>query len=293
MSRTSHHSIARLVKPNAPSAWRAACRERILFHERYRFLRLPYLFYRALLALGPTSAFTYLRAKLRRKHRSAEPVCIPVGRGLNVSLRDCHTDLAIFEQVMLLGDLLPGKTGAQPAYIIDAGAHIGCSSVYYALKFPDARILAIEAEGSNYRQLCRNAADIPAIRPLHAAVFHRSGHVVVTNPGDQPWGFQVGGAEDLTTDHGQTIRAMTLDELISLSGFPHIDVLKLDIEGSEREIFAAGGQSWLPLVRLITIELHDRIKPGCTQSFEQAVCGMPHELIKTLNNVIWINRSVP
>jgi hypothetical protein len=44
-------------------------------------------------------------------------------------------------------------------------------------------------------------------------------------------------------------------------------------------------------VRMIVVELHDRIKPGCTQSFEQAVSGLPHELIRTLNNVIWINRS--
>ncbi len=266
---------------------------KILFDERFLLLRTPYLFGRALATLSLVGAFEYLFAKLRRSRRATAPASIAIGRGLRVSLRDCHTDLGIFEQVMLLGDLLPEKPGASPEYIIDAGAHIGCSSLYYALKYPRARILAIEAEASNFRQLSKNVEKIPAIRPLHAAVFHRSGQVVVTNPGDQPWGFQVGAPDQAALDSGSTIRAMTLPELIQLSGFPRIDILKLDIEGAEREIFATDPQTWLPLVRLMTVELHDRIKPGCTESFQHATAGTPHELITTLNNTIWINRSVP
>ena len=272
--------------------WRKKLENKILFEERYRYLRI-YLFLRALATLGIRGAFAFLFAKLRRPSQAGEPISIPVGHGIRVSLRDSRTDLAIFEQVMLLGDLLQGKTGACPEYIIDAGAHIGCSSIYYALKYPRARILAVEAEASNYRQLCRNVEKIPAIRPLHAAVFHRSGQVVVTNPGDQPWGFQVGVLNEGSPNADSTIRAMTIGELIQFSGFPHIDVLKLDIEGAEREIFEADAQTWLPLVRIMTVELHDRIKPGCTQSFEQAIAEIPHELTRTLNNVIWINRSAP
>jgi|GEM_PF-2898415 len=276
----------------APLPLREKVIQKILFDARFRRLRTPYLFCRAIVTLGPDGAFDYLLAKLRGSPRSAAPASIAIGRGLRLSLRDCRTDLEIFEQVMLLGDLMIKPSGTSPNYIIDAGAHIGCSSLYYALKFPGARILAVEAEASNFRQLRKNTENIPAIHPLHAAVFHRSGQVVVTNPGDQPWGFQVGDPDQAALDSGSTIRAQTIDELIRLSGFPHIDILKLDIEGAEREIFAADTGSWLPLVRMIVVELHDRIKPGCTQSFEQAVSGLPHELIRTLNNVIWINRSI-
>ena len=266
---------------------------KILFDERYHFLRVCYLASRALVTLSLRGAIEYWFAKLRRSNRAAEPVSISVGHGVRVSLRDCRTDLAIFEQVMLLGDLVPGIAGVHPAYILDAGAHIGCSSIYYALKYPGAHILAVEAEASNFRQLCRNVENLSTIRPLHAAVFHHSGQVVVTNPGEQPWGFIVGNPDQAPPDSSSMIRAMTIGELIQLSGFPRIDILKLDIEGAEREIFETDALSWLPLVRVMTIELHDRFKPGCTQSFENAISGTTHKLIRTLNNVVWINLSTP
>ncbi len=277
------------------SRWSTSLREKILFDERGRFLRLWYLFACALARLGVRGAIEYLLAKLRRPGRATEPVSLSVGRGVRIALRDCHTDLAIFEQVMLLGDLRAGTAGAHAEYIIDAGAHIGCSSSCYALKYPRARILAVEAEASNFRQLCRNVEKIPAIRPLHAAVFHRSGQVIVTNPDDAAWGFRVANPDrdGPSPAPGSLIRAMTIGELIRFSGFPRIDFLKLDIEGAEQEIFEVDSQSWLPLVRVMTVELHDRLQPGCTASFEKAVSNIPHRLVKTLNNIIWINLSVP
>ena len=49
----------------------------------------------------------------------------------------------------------------RPSVIIDAGANIGLASIWFASKFPEARILAIEPEKSNYELLVRN------VEPLH------------------------------------------------------------------------------------------------------------------------------
>jgi FkbM family methyltransferase len=283
----------KFVTPSRFVRFRSKLVRRILFDERLRFFRVGYLFFCALGALPLGGALTYLFAKLRSSRHPARPIRIAVGRGLHISLRDGRTDLAIFEQVMLLGDLKGEKYSTAPEYILDAGAHIGCSSIYYALKYPGARIVAIEAEGANFRQLCLNVGKIPAIRPVHAAVFHQSGQVVVTNPGDQPWEFRVGAPTSATPAGNSLIRAMTIGELIQFSGFPRLDILKLDIEGAEREVFENDAPSWLRLVRRMTVELHDRVKPGCTQSFEKAVSDIPHRLIKTLNNTVWINLSPP
>jgi FkbM family methyltransferase len=269
--------------------WKSALRRRLLFYPRYRYFRTAYLFGRALATLSLRGALVYLLARLRRPSRADEPVEIPLSAGHSVSLRDARTDLEIFEQVFLHDDLHSDRFSSPPAYIIDAGAHIGCSSLYYAQKFPGARILAIEAAPQNFTQLSRNIAGHPRIRAVHAAVYHESGEVILANPDAPAWEFRVGRppADSLAT--GNRIRAMTIAELIALSGFPHIDILKIDIEGAERDVFATGARAWLPQVRMITIELHDRYNPGCTDSFRAAVAGLPATTEQTLNNVIWTN----
>ncbi len=41
-----------------------------------------------------------------------------------------------------------------------------------------------------------------------------------------------------------------------------IDILKVDIEGAEKEVFESS--DWMGSVRCLAIELHDWIKPGCS-----------------------------
>jgi hypothetical protein len=51
-----------------------------------------------------------------------------------------------------------------PAFIVDAGANIGMATLYFAWKYPAARIAAIEPEASNLEILRRNCEDIPSVR---------------------------------------------------------------------------------------------------------------------------------
>ena len=45
-----------------------------------------------------------------------------------------------------------------------------------------------------------------------------------------------------------------------------IDILKLDVEGAEKDIFSKN-IDWIPKVKLLIVELHDRIVPGCSREF--------------------------
>lgn len=60
---------------------------------------------------------------------------------------------------------------------------------------------------------------------------------------------------------------------MQLSGGVIIDILKMDIEGAEKEIFSLGDLGWLKSVRVIMIELHDKHFAGCAESFYRA---LPH-----------------
>ena len=55
-----------------------------------------------------------------------------------------------------------------------------------------------------------------------------------------------------------------------------VDLLKVDIEGAEKEVFGSPDE-WIGSVGAIAIELHDRFKPGCSRSFFAAVTAFPVE----------------
>src|SRR5262249_38026614 len=60
------------------------------------------------------------------------------------------------------------KRGCRPL-IVDAGAHIGISTVFFALMFPTALVIAIEPEGSNFDLLSKNTQGLN-IRCIQAAL---------------------------------------------------------------------------------------------------------------------------
>ena len=55
---------------------------------------------------------------------------------------------------------------------------------------------------------------------------------------------------------------------------PAIDLAKIDIERAEREVFA--DTQWLNGIGCLMIELHDWLRPGCTDAVELAMQGFVH-----------------
>jgi hypothetical protein len=49
----------------------------------------------------------------------------------------------------------------------------------------------------------------------------------------------------------------------------HIDILKLDIEGAEQDLFASN-YSWLARVNIVIIELHEKLIPNSSAAFYSA-----------------------
>jgi FkbM family methyltransferase len=177
-----------------------------------------------------------------------------------VTLRMRTTDTSIFEDVLLRGHYAQALP-FDPKTIVDLGANIGMASIYYANLYPDARIVAVEAEASNFEVLSRNVASYSSILPIHAAVWNRDGNVALAAPQ---------GANDaidkivfaVHDGEGISVRAITMQSLMSEAGISDIDLLKVDIEGAEKELFETA-LSWIHSVRCIAIELHDRFRPGC------------------------------
>src|ERR1700731_1457140 len=188
-----------------------------------------------------------------------------------VRLRFKTSDVSTFEQVLVKCsydcDLI-----RMPQVIVDAGANVGLTAIFYANKYPGCKIIAIEPAKSNYDLLRANVADYPNITPVHAALWKENRELKVVDPGMGAWGFQTRlaeGSEDLDDKSQELSRGITISDLMNEYGLDHIDLLKIDIEGSEREVFE-NADAWIENVGAIAIELHDKTQPGCSRSFNQA-----------------------
>ena len=58
----------------------------------------------------------------------------------------------------------------------------------------------------------------------------------------------------------------TIGDILHHYDASRIDLLKLDIEGSELELFGKETANWLDRVEIIAVKLHDRFRPGCAHA---------------------------
>ena len=58
----------------------------------------------------------------------------------------------------------------EPRSILDLGANIGIASIDFALRYPQASIIAIEPVAANFQLLQKNISAFPNIRALNVAV---------------------------------------------------------------------------------------------------------------------------
>ena len=170
-----------------------------------------------------------------------------------------------------------------PQVVVDAGAYTGLSTSFFATRYPDATIIAIEPDQENFGLLVRNTKRYTNVHPICAALWSESGDVSIVDPGDGAWGLRllesdhpraVGEGRNLPSD---SVRAITISDIMRDYNLDRIDLLKVDVEGSEKEIFA-NSEPWIASVEAICMELHDRFKAGCSRSFFKAVDGFPVEL---------------
>lgn len=186
-------------------------------------------------------------------------------------VRKGTTDIKVFKDVFVYGGMdLPEPM--DPRVIVDAGAYTGLTSLYYSLHYPQARIISIEPEASNFKKLQENIRSRTNITAVHAGLWHKDAYLSIRDRKTGNWGFAV---DEVQGSDAFDIRAITLDHLISAHAIERIGLLKIDIEGAERELFSSNYGNWLKKVDVIVVELHDRFKPGCTDALKAMID--PHE----------------
>jgi FkbM family methyltransferase len=157
--------------------------------------------------------------------------------------------------------------------VIDLGANIGLASLYFAHRFPECRVLAVEPNIDTYALLrtnVRELVDSGRCRTLNAAVWSSNRNLVGCEaPGQAQYdSFMVKAPP--CNDDGERIAGMTMQAIIAESGFDVVDLLKVDVEGAEIELFR-GDVEWLRQVNMLAIEFHGDARR--TTSFDELMAA--------------------
>lgn len=183
----------------------------------------------------------------------------------SVYIRKKNSDIHIFYQVFAeLQYDITFFTPFKPARMIDCGANVGYGTLYFNTVFPGVEVVSVEPETENYNMLCRNVANYKNVTPMHAAIWHKSAGMSIKNPAEFAAGFEVAESSD---NSGFAIKGVTINEILKSRNWDYADIIKIDIEGAEFELFANNPHEWLAKTRCLVIELHDNLKPGVSQLF--------------------------
>jgi len=183
-----------------------------------------------------------------------------------VHLRRRSTDFLVFEEIFI-DEIYKLPQTSKAKYIIDAGANIGLAALYFQRCFPGAQIISIEPVTDNFNLLKLNTCGYNNIICYQNGLWDKKSNLKITNTTEGDWAFMV---EE--TDEEGDICAISINDILKASPTERIDVLKMDIEGSEKEVFESSTE-WIEKTTRIIVEVHDNKREGASKSVLSALPG--------------------
>ena len=170
--------------------------------------------------------------------------------------------------------------------IIDCGANIGCSSIYFNKMIKNSKIINIEPEEKNFSLLEYNCKS-DVFDNINSAISSKNITYCLENNDKDNRAFKV--KENVSGDK----KSITVNQILQNkeSNFKPF-LIKFDIEGFEKDVFA-GNLDWIDKFKIIIIEIHDWMLPeeNCSENFIKAISNMNKDLIISGENLILVNNS--
>lgn len=139
--------------------------------------------------------------------------------------------------------------------IVDLGANVGFAACYFASIFPGAQMLCCEPDPRNI-SLLQETIQANALNAtvIAAAVAPQAGRLRL-RIGDNPTCSSLESTSLHNLKDSIEVELVTVPEIMERAGWDQIDILKIDIEGSEKELLESNN-AWLEHVRCIVLEIH-------------------------------------
>lgn len=201
-----------------------------------------------------------------------------------LTMRRASSDHAVFLQLFVNEEYAFNYKGKINT-IIDAGANAGYAAIYFANLFKGAKVICIEPAKDNYELLKINTSTIPNTHILLAAIWNKHVKMEVIDHGSQ-WVYSV------KEDTSGALIGYSVSEIMGMFKLDTIDIFKIDIEGSEKELFEKGYDEWLPKTKYLIVETHDRVKKDCTKTLFKALENYNFSCHLNGENFIFVNKDI-
>jgi FkbM family methyltransferase len=208
-------------------------------------------------------------------------------------LRPDSTDVEIFSQIFLYAhyrtydmarcaEIAAYYDSCAKPLVLDLGANIGLSALYFAKNWPKATIVGVEPDQGNYALFCQNTAGHEHIVPMRGAIASKHSYARIINPHESEWGYRT----EINDRNSGGLVALSVAELLERHSDCQPFICKIDIEGAEQELFSANTQ-WLERFPIVIIELHDWLFPrsGNSANFLRAIAGTNRDFILSGENI--------
>ena len=147
----------------------------------------------------------------------------------------------------------------KPRIILDIGSNIGASILYFHQQFPDAKIFGFEPHPDTFRVLEKNVADLNGVKVFNYGLGAANQRMAI-NADDVNFGaFNTRG---VFKDRGfpaapVECEVRRLDDVLRELGIAQVDLIKIDCEGAEADVFSALSDEILNRCQWIVGEFHD------------------------------------
>lgn len=191
-----------------------------------------------------------------------------------------ESDLQVLEQIVFNQEYLALVNLIQsdkntPKVLFDCGANVGYTSLYLSSFFNFQKIIAVEPNSETFEILSYN---LKALNSGSSVVLEKKGVWSTTTFLSVNKEFRDGRAWSYSLQEDKekgTIPVVSLNDLIDQNRIDKIDILKIDIEGSEANIFSdeVNVKKVLAKTKYIAIEIHDEF--DCRSQIERVLeeCG--------------------
>ena len=201
-------------------------------------------------------------------------------------------DISMYKQGQKLMEYHNEQSKNRPSLIIDAGANIGASAVYFANTYDNSTIFTIEPDSANYKILSINTDELKIFN-FHGAISDVDGELAFLDPGCSDWGFRTGAIEE--NKLSIKVKSISPESILTHPATQNTTplIFKIDIEGGE-EILFKSDVSWLNKFPAVMIETHDWMLPfsGSSRNFIKAIAQFDFDFLHRGENIFLFNREI-
>ena len=114
----------------------------------------------------------------------------------------------------------------------------------------------------------KNTAGLSGVQIHQKGLFNKKTFFKIIDPYNATNSFQI---QEVSDPKDATLESITIDDLFELHKWTCLDLLKIDIEGAEKNLFSSNYKKWMPKTKVIYVETHDRMIADCAFTVFQAI----------------------